>query len=246
MEEVLKDTPNPVNGMLVKSEPEDPTKSPTNLAGVQVHTQGDMRNQKLITIYFSSEKAPKQDDPEIEDSPKKPDEESLDEPCSSQVSDDEHSSGDEKNSSDEESLVDSELEPAESSGHDSDFDPMECTSKPGNIEIPSKPTKRKRKERISASSSFNEKVKGLMQSNILGGANANSNKQQLIPVSQQKNKKMALEEEVAKHSIEDQLQAKKDANSLINDSKKFEPSPSIISMNWKVRGLKTLLKHHQV
>ncbi|KAI2703430.1 hypothetical protein DTO006G1_5376 [Penicillium roqueforti] len=250
MEEVLKDTPSPVNGMEVKSELEDHTNRPSKLTNVEAHIQGEPPNQKLITTYFCPKKALKQDDPVPENFPKEPDEESLDKTGSNQVSNDEESSGDEENcsdeefklASDEESLVDSEPEPAESSRNDSD---LECSSRPVKKEISSKP-KGKEQELISTSSSFIEKVKGLMHSNILSGAKANANIQQLTPVSQQKNKTTALAEEVAKLSIEDQPQAKKDANSLIQDSRKFEPSASIINMNWKVRGLKTLLKHHQL
>jgi hypothetical protein len=87
-----------------------------------------------------------------------------------------------------------------------------------------------------------------MSSDILSSANANVNANNMhqIPVSQKKDKSKALAEEVLKLSIEDQPQARKDVNELIECSKTFDPSAKIVDMNWQVGGLTTLLKHHQV
>lgn len=264
--ETPKETPSPANDVQVKTEPEDLAHSPNMLTNLEVSIPGVRPNQNLRNVYLSSKKVQNQDDPEPEDLPKEP-EELLDGTESTESSDNGQSSGDDENysdnhessSDDDESPSDdeSELAPDEqrlgdskdaepSSRNESDIDTMECSPKPVKIRHSNK-SKGKKKTKPSISSKLNEKVRSLMQSNILSDANANAaDMKQSIPVSQKGDKAKALAEEVAKLPIGDQAQAKKDAAALIEDSKKFTPSAKIVNMNWKVEGLETLLKHHQV
>ncbi|KAF3027762.1 hypothetical protein E8E15_008686 [Penicillium rubens] len=177
---------------------------------------------------------------ESADLPEKSEEHSLDGPDLEERSDDDaHSGDDESFSANTEGSSGEEFEATENSDNDSDWSLQE--TKMGSS---SKPTKRRQKEKPSTSSSLNETVKSLIKCDILS-ANAND-MQQFAPVSTLADKTKALAEDVAKLSIDDQPQAKKDAAALIEASKKFHPSAKIVDMNWKVQGLKTLLKHHQL
>ncbi|KAJ6184963.1 hypothetical protein N7519_006264 [Penicillium mononematosum] len=178
---------------------------------------------------------------ESADLPKEPEEDSLDGP-DLEDSDDDAQSGDDESSANAEgsSGEDFEATPG-NSDNDSEWSPQKTKMGPS-----SKPSKQRQKEKPSTSSSLNATVKSLMKCDILS-ANGNENDmQQFAPVSTLRNKAEALAEEVAKLSIDDQPQAKKDAAALIEASKKFDPSAKIFDMNWKVEGLKTLLKHHQL
>ncbi|CAG8902946.1 unnamed protein product [Penicillium egyptiacum] len=123
---------------------------------------------------------------------------------------------------------------------------MEWSPKPTKMSPSSKPTKRRQKGKTSTSLTLNEAVKNLMKCDILSANENASDMQQFVPVSKLGDQAKALAEEVAKLAIDDQAQAKKDANALIADSRKFTPSAKIVDMNWPVKGLNTLLMHHQV
>ncbi|KAJ5496418.1 hypothetical protein N7463_008405 [Penicillium fimorum] len=164
--------------------------------------------------------------------------------CDDDDDDDQFTGGDEYSAAEDESPSDSETS-GSFSDSGIDFHPMD-TSPKSTMKHSGKPSKPK-KQRAEVSSALNETVKGLMKSNILSFANGNwngSDVQQFVPVSQIKDKKKALMEEINKLPIDDQAQAKKDADALLEVSKTFKAS--IINMNWKVRGIRTPLKHHQV
>lgn len=181
------------------------------------------------------------EDPKTNDLLNEPEQELLDQTDSMEGSGDEQASDEDYESTSDDESDEDEDEPSPDDG--SEFDPNESSTKPTK-KGPSK--KRQRKTRIP--SAMNEKVKSLMSSDILSAANANANASDIhqIPVSQKKDKSKALMEEISKLSIEDQPQARKDANALIESSKRFNPSAKIVEMNWQVGGLSTLLKHHQV
>ncbi|KAJ5528708.1 hypothetical protein N7527_002101 [Penicillium freii] len=244
-----KDTPKdaskevsiPVNGMQVKTEPEDQATSPAKLPNLEVSITSAMPNQELRAVLLSMKKVPNNEDLEANNFPNEPEQESLGQTDSKEDSDDEQASDEEyEPTSDDEP----DYEEVESSSDDgSEFDPNESSTKPTK-KGPSK--ERQKKARILVPS--NEKIKSLLSSDILSAANANANASDMhqIPVSQKKDKSKALMEEVSKLSIEDQPQARKDVRALLEWSKKFNPSAKIVDMNWQVGGLKTLLKHHQL
>ncbi|KAJ5177543.1 uncharacterized protein N7500_000242 [Penicillium coprophilum] len=157
-------------------------------------------------------------------------------------SEDDQSFGEDNRSfgDDDQSSTDEKSDP--SSGSESDLNP---------IDSPPKPTERRsdKSSKAKISLALGETVEGLMTSNILSSANADGNGtdvQQFVPVSRKRDKKKALAEEIDKLPVADQAQAKKDAAGLIKDSKKFKRPASIVDMHWKIRGVKTLLKHHQL
>ncbi|OQE26963.1 hypothetical protein PENFLA_c006G08157 [Penicillium flavigenum] len=179
----------------------------------------------------------------LADLPEESEGHSLDGPDLEESSDDDtHSDDDESSSANTEGSSGEEFEAtSEDSDNDSEWSPQKTKMGPS-----SKPTKQRQKGKPSTSSSLNERVKSLMKCDILS-ANGNANDmQQFAPVSTLRNKAEALAEEVAKLELDDQPQAKKDARSLIADSKQFNPSAKIVDMSWEVKGLNTLLKHHQL
>ncbi|OQE45050.1 hypothetical protein PENCOP_c002G08413 [Penicillium coprophilum] len=267
-EEILNQTPVPINDVQAKSEPDTliPVDSLAQDTNLEVCIPTCKPNQELLAAYLSSRKvhnqswAPNNVPVEI----------SLDETHSNIPSNDEQLSGDNQQSSGDDcqssgegsqslSGYDQPLSDADpshsdddysstdeesdsSSGSESDFDPMDCAPKP---------TKRRsgKSSKAKISSALGETVKALMTSNILSSANANGNggvMQQSVPVSQKRDKKKALAEEIDKLSVADQAQARKDAAALIKDSEKFMRPASIVDMHWKIRGIRTLLKHHQL
>lgn len=209
---------------------DQPIENPTNLL-VEV---SDKSPNAVNDAQVKSDSANLPEEPE-EDSPNEPELEERSD-YDAQSGDDGSSSVDAEGSSGEEFEATSEY-----SDNDSEWSSQKTKMGPS-----SKPTKRRQKGKPSTSSNLNETVKTLMKCDILS-ANGNANDmQQFAPVSKLKNKVDALAEEVAKLELDDQPQAKKDAKSLIADSRQFDPSAKIVDMSWQVKGLNTLLKHHQV
>ncbi|KAJ5807438.1 Helicase C-terminal [Penicillium robsamsonii] len=141
---------------------------------------------------------------------------------------------------------DDDTDEERSCGSDDEYQPTEGAPKPakGGAKI-ARP--KGKKQNAKAPATLKETVKSLMTRNILSAANENATRfHQGIPVSQKKDKAKALMEEVAKLPAEDQPQAKKDASALLEASRKFTRSASIENMDWKIKGLRTLLKHHQL
>lgn len=229
----------PVADMQVKTEPGDQATSPAKFPHLEVSITSVKPNEQLRKVLLGLNKVHNNEDPEPNELPNNPEQESLDQTDSEESSDnDQASDEDYESSSDDESDADEE-EPSSDDG--SVFDPKESSTKPTK-KRPSKERQKKARNPLT----MNEQVKSLMSSDILSAANANAIDMYQIPVSQKKDKSKALAEEVSKLSIEDQPQAKKDANALIEYSKRFTPSAKIVDMNWQVGGLNTLLKHHQV
>ncbi|CAG8002130.1 unnamed protein product [Penicillium nalgiovense] len=209
---------------------DQPIENPTNLL-VEV---SDKSPNAVNDAQVKSDSANLPEEPE-EDSPNEPELEERSD-YDAQSGDDGSSSVDAEGSSGEEFEATSEY-----SDNDSEWSSQKTKMGPS-----SKPTKRRQKGKPSTSSNLNETVKTLMKCDILS-ANGNANDmQQFAPVSKLKNKVDALAEEVAKLELDDQPQAKKDAKSLIADSRQFDPSAKIVDMSWQVKGLNTLLKHHQL
>lgn len=230
-----------VNDMQMKTEPEDQATSPTKFPTLEVSIKRVKPNEELRAVLLDLRKVHNNEDPKTNDLLNEPEQELLDQTDSKEGSGDEQASDEDYESTSDDESDSDEDEPSPDDG--SEFDPNESSTKPTK-KGPSK--KRQRKTRIP--SAMNEKVKSLMGSDILSAANANANASGMhqIPVSQKKDKSKALMEEISKLSIEDQPQARKDANALIESSKRFNPSAKIVEMNWQVGGLSTLLKHHQV
>ncbi|KAJ5951840.1 uncharacterized protein N7479_010253, partial [Penicillium vulpinum] len=239
VDEAPKDIPTPIHNL--KTEPENLVSNVEKEASLEVCISVCKPNQELHMACLDSKNDHRHDDLELEyvpkvpeetmdyfdpeDLPKSPDEklESLDD---GQPSDDEFKASDDQTSSDSETS-----DP--SSDNDSDFEPMEYSPKPARA---ARSKKRAKGNKATTTSTLEEKVKSLMTSNILSVAKENaSNFEQAIPVSQKKDKAKALAEEVAKLPIDDQPQARKDATALIEDSKKFNPSASIVNMDWKLK-----------
>ncbi|KAJ5782251.1 hypothetical protein N7457_004025 [Penicillium paradoxum] len=149
----------------------------------------------------------------------------------------------EKDFDDETDSESSSSESSESSNQDdSEAESMECSSKVAEQAAPKKRTKKRKTPLLPGAN-----VKGLMTSSILSnGASNASDLGKSLPVSKEKDKSKALKEEVTKLPIEDQPQARKDMNALIEDSRMFDRSASIVEMNWKIKGVQTHLKHHQL
>ncbi|KAJ5199656.1 hypothetical protein N7491_009546 [Penicillium cf. griseofulvum] len=241
IEDVLKETPITTNDLQVKSEP-GLVNSPTKETNLEVCIPTCQPNQERCTAYLNLTKVESQDDSTPKELPEEPEERFLSEPGVKGSPKDEQSSEDESESDSDEEGSDSDEEESDSDD-DSDFNPAKCSPKTNS---PKKRTKGK--ERAKPSAALEEAIKGLMRSNILSSANTNANgdMQQSVPVSQKRDKVKAFAEEINKLPIDDQPQAKEDATALIVDSKKFTRPASLINMDWKVRGLKTHLKHHQL
>ncbi|KAJ5706162.1 hypothetical protein N7536_001851 [Penicillium majusculum] len=241
LNELLKEASIPINDMQVKAETEGQATSPAKSPNLEVSIISVKPNAEFRRVLLSSNKVHNNEDPESNDLPNDPEQESLDQTDSKKGSGDEHASDEDyKYTSGDESDCDEE----QPSGDDgSEFDPNESSAKPTK-----KGRSKERQKKAKIPLTMNEKVKSLMNSDILSAANANANASDMhqIPVSQKKDKSKALAEEISKLSIEDQPQAKKDANALIEYSKRFTPSAKIVDMNWQVGGLNTLLKHHQL
>ncbi|KGO41712.1 Helicase, C-terminal [Penicillium expansum] len=238
-----KECPIPANNMEVKSEPESLAESLTKVPDVEIRIPGPKPNETLRT--FLSSKLQGNGNPEPEDSPNNPEKEPLYDTDSNskdeQSSDEDFQCASEEESdsaSDEES--DSASDAESSSDENADYDPT--LPRPRKKGPP-----RERKKKAKTSAALTEKVKGLMTSNILSTANVNANANASnIPVSQKRDKAKALAEEISKLPTDNQPQAKKDMFSLIESSKRFTPSAKVVNMNWQVKGLNTLLKHHQL
>ncbi|KAJ5355841.1 hypothetical protein N7517_010450 [Penicillium concentricum] len=249
-EEITNQNPIPINDVHIKIEP-DPVNSLTKKTNLEVSIPTCKPNQELRAAYLLSRKVQSQS-LIPDDLSKESDEKSLDETDSQNTTDDEQPFEDDEQPaadadyrfySDEHYSSADEESPDSSSGSDSDSDPMDSSPKPTKTRS-GKPSKAK-KQKTNVSAALNETVKGLMKSNILSSADANGNgsDMQIVPVSEKRNKKKAIAEEIAKLPVGDQAQANKDATALIEDSVKLKGS--IINMNWKIRGVKTTLKHHQ-
>ncbi|EKV11056.1 SNF2 family helicase, putative [Penicillium digitatum PHI26] len=236
-EETPSETSNNSNNTQVRAEPDCPPNNLANVPDLEIGTPPAKPNEEL-RAFVPDSKVQDNDDPEPDNLSKGSEEGPLDETSSNERSDNELSSDEEfEFASDDQFPSDSD---SGSSDDDGDFDPIDYITKPTK-----KRPRKEGKKKAKTSVALTEKVKDLMSSKILSTANANANASD-VPGSQKKDKSKALAEVIAKLPKNDRLQAKKDVAELIESSKRFTPSAKIVTMNWEVRGLNTLLKHHQL
>ncbi|CAI7611754.1 unnamed protein product [Penicillium glandicola] len=268
---VQKDPTGGPDGIPVKTESENLACMSTSPASVEVHIPSCKPKQEMRMACINSTTAGNQVDPTPEDPLKEtevfPSHQGLGESSSGKPFEDDSvnklaqcdTEDQPQNDPEDGNSTDSDYSEDESDQDDIDDESQDHSDDEKSLDgedeyKPPKPAKKKPskkrangKQKEKHTSTLKEKVRDLMTTNILSVANENASKfEPGVPVSGQKNKAKALAEEVAKLSVEDQPQARKDANALIEASKKFTRSASIVNMNWKVDGLNTNLKHHQL
>jgi hypothetical protein len=230
-----------IDGVHTQAEPEDLTNSLQKIPDLKVAIPACTQNQKMPTADLNSANTAAQDRATLEESAKQLEVELL----QSQGLN-ESSSADEldKDTSDDQSTDDNDsLDPPDREDDDPEY--VKRCPKPAKPAAPKKKAKINKKK--SAPTGTIAKVKNLLKNSILTKANANTgDAQRSIPISDKKDKAKALAEYIVKLPEEDKAQAKKDAKALVDWSRRFSPSASIRNMNWRIKGLKTHLKHHQV